>query len=136
MAEEILQESFVAIWNHAKDYVAEKSAPMTWMITIVRNRCFDQIRRSDFISNELDETLLETLEDESDGPLERLRQSKDAKRLADCMEYLEPPMRQSVMLAFFHGLTHSELAEHLREPLGTIKTRIRRALTSLRNCLQ
>ena len=135
-AEEILQESFVAIWNHARDYTAEKSAPMTWMITIVRNRCFDQMRRPDFASVELDDALLETLEDEADSPLERLRQSDDARRLADCMGHLDAAQRQSVMLAFFQGLTHSELAEHLREPLGTVKTRIRRALTSLKNCLQ
>ena len=105
-AEEVLQESFVAIWNHARDYTAEKSAPMTWMTTIVRNRCLDQVRRPGYDTAELDDALLET------------------------------PQRQSVMLAFFQGLSHSELAEHLREPLGTVKTRIRRALASLKNCLQ
>ena len=135
-AEEVLQESFVAIWNHARDYTAEKSAPMTWMTTIVRNRCLDQVRRPGYETAELDDALLETLEDQDDGPLERLRKSTDAKRLADCMGRLEPPQRQSVMLAFFQGLSHSELAEHLREPLGTVKTRIRRALASLKNCLQ
>ena len=135
-AEEVLQESFVAIWNHAADYAVEKSAPMTWMTTIVRNRCLDQVRRPGYHSLELDDAMLETLEDEGDGPLERLRKSTDARRLADCVGRLEAPQRQSVMLAFFQGLSHSELAEHLREPLGTVKTRIRRALASLKNCLQ
>lgn len=135
-AEEVLQESFVAIWNHARDYTAEKSAPMTWMTTIVRNRCLDQVRRPGFDNAELDDAMLEALVDEADGPLERLRKSNDARRLADCMARLEAAQRQSVMLAFFQGLTHSELAAHLREPLGTVKTRVRRALASLKNCLQ
>lgn len=135
-AEEVLQESFVAIWNHAADYTAEKSAPMTWMTTIVRNRCLDQVRRPGYDTAELDDAMLEALEDEADGPLERLRKSNDARRLADCMGRLEVASRQSVMLAFFQGLTHSELAVHLREPLGTVKTRIRRALATLKNCLQ
>lgn len=126
----------MAIWNHARDYTAEKSAPMTWMTTIVRNRCLDQVRRPGFDTAELDDALMETMEDDADGPLELLRKSKDAVRLADCMGRLEAVQRQSLTLAFFHGLTHSELAAHLREPLGTVKTRIRRALASLKNCLQ
>lgn len=136
MAEEILQEAFVAIWNHAAGYAADKSGPMTWMTTIVRNRCLDQVRRPGYGEQELDDSLIDTLEAEGAGPLEALAQAFEARRLADCMGRLEASQRQSVTLAFFHGLTHSELAAHLREPLGTVKTRIRRALQSLRNCLQ
>jgi RNA polymerase sigma-70 factor, ECF subfamily len=135
MAEEVLQESFVAIWNHARDYAPEKSAPLTWMATIVRNRCLDLVRRPNYEAQDLDEDVLENIEDEATGPLENLLASRDANSLAECMRRLEAAQRQTIMLAFFHGLTHSELAQHLAEPLGTIKTRIRRGLMSLKNCL-
>ncbi len=134
-AEEVLQESFVAIWAHAGDYSAALSAPMTWMTTIVRNRCLDIVRRPQAEVAELHEGFLENVEDEAAGPLQRLAESRDAKALADCMKRLAGAERQSIMLAFFHGLTHSELAQHLREPLGTVKTRIRRGLHSLKDCL-
>src|ERR1700674_1920822 len=135
MAEEILQESFVAIWNHARDYAPEKSAPLTWMATIVRNRCLDLIRRPNYEAQDLDENVLENIQDEATGPLDRLLDSRDAASLAECIGRLEGAQRQTIMLAFFRGLTHSELAEHLAEPLGTIKTRIRRGLMSLKDCL-
>ena len=134
-AEEVLQESFIAIWNHAHDYSPALSAPMTWMTTIVRNRCLDIVRRPQTETAEVDEQFLENVQDEARGPLERLADSRDARDLARCMERLAAGERQSIMLAFFHGLSHSEVAEHLQEPLGTIKTRIRRGLMSLKNCL-
>ena len=135
MAEEVLQESFVSIWNHAQEYAPDKSAPMTWMATIVRNRCLDIVRRPNYQAQDLDESVLENIEDEATGPLDNLLANLDAAALAECMRRLESAQRQSIMLAFFRGLTHAELAEHLAEPLGTIKTRIRRGLMSLKNCL-
>jgi RNA polymerase sigma-70 factor (ECF subfamily) len=135
MAEEVLQESFVAIWNHARDYAPDKSAPMTWMATIVRNRCLDIVRRPTYEAPELDENMIENVADEANDPLEHVLADQDAQALADCLRRLDGAQRQSITLAFFHGLSHSELAAHLREPLGTIKTRIRRGLIALRNCL-
>jgi RNA polymerase sigma-70 factor (ECF subfamily) len=135
MAEEVLQESFVAIWKHARDYAPEKSAPLTWMATIVRNRCLDLVRRPNYEAQGLDEDVLESIQDEATGPLDKLLDNRDAASLAECMGRLEGAQRQTIMLAFFRGLTHSELAEHLAEPLGTIKTRIRRGLMSLKDCL-
>jgi RNA polymerase sigma-70 factor (ECF subfamily) len=135
-AEEVLQESFVNVWHHAGSYVAAKSQPLTWLTSIVRNRCLDQLRRREV------ETV--TMDDEEEGlaiaaedptPLEMLLSGADARAVGACVEALEQGQKQAIALAFFQGLSHSELAQHLREPLGTVKSWIRRGLERLRACL-
>jgi RNA polymerase sigma-70 factor (ECF subfamily) len=135
-AEEVLQESFVNVWHHAGSYVAAKSQPLTWLTSIVRNRCLDQLRRREV------ETV--TMDDEEEGlaiatedptPLEMLLSGADARAVGACVEALEQGQKQAIALAFFQGLSHSELAHHLREPLGTVKSWIRRGLERLRACL-
>jgi RNA polymerase sigma-70 factor (ECF subfamily) len=134
-AEDVLQESFVNIWHHAQDYTQARSAPMTWMTSIVRNRSLDWLRRPREETPDDFELMLDHTSDDRPGPLERLTDSADAKRLARCLEQLEPSQRQTIALAFYHGLTHSELAEHLKAPLGTVKTWVRRGLEQLKSCL-
>jgi RNA polymerase sigma factor (sigma-70 family) len=135
-AEEVLQESFVNVWHHAASYVAAKSQPLTWLTSIVRNRCLDQLRRREV------ETV--TMDDEEEGltlaapgptPLELLLAGADALAVKDCVDALEPFQKQAIALAFFQGLSHSELAQHLRQPLGTVKSWVRRGLERLRSCL-
>jgi RNA polymerase sigma factor (sigma-70 family) len=135
-AEEVLQESFVNIWHHAASYVAAKSQPLTWLTSIVRNRCLDHLRRREV------ETV--TMDDEEDGvtiaaedptPLEMLLSGADARAVRGCVEALEPGQKQAIALAFFQGLSHSELSRQLREPLGTVKSWVRRGLDRLRDCL-
>src|SRR5499426_3442889 len=107
-AEEVLQDCFVSIWSHAGSYSAGLSAPMTWMTSIVRNRCLDWLRRPNL------EVVLEPLGDDTDNPLEqlasadpspldRLTGSADARALAECLRRLEAKQRQAIMLAFFDG---------------------------------
>lgn len=135
-AEEVLQESYVNIWKHAVDYAVQKSAPLTWMTSIVRNRSLDWLRRPHQESSGKEyEIAVESWQDETPGPLEQLMQANDAGALADCLGTLDSRQRQTIMLAFFHGLSHSELAAHLRQPLGTVKTWVRRGLERLKNCL-
>ena len=136
-AEEVLQESYVNIWNHAGDYAAAKSAPFTWMTSIVRNRALDWLRRPQLESGgEEYEIAVEAWSDGSDGPLELAVAASSAAALARCMRTLDQHQRQSIALAFYHGLTHSELAAHLRQPLGTVKTWVRRGMEKLRTCLE
>ena len=116
LAEEALQDSYVSIWHHASDYARLKGAPTTWMAAIVRNRSLDLVRRARELPD-IDDALAAQLVDESAHP------AQDAQQ------------RQSIALAFFHGLTHSELAAHLHRPLGTVKTHVRRGLLKLRDCL-
>lgn len=139
-AEDVLQESFAAIWRSARDYRPHLSAPMTWMATIVRNKAFDALRSADDAVEidglDFDAAILRALEDPGTTPVEALQISRDAKALAECMAQLDSAHRQVVGMAFFHDLSHSELAQQLAMPIGTIKTWIRRSLERLRTCLQ
>jgi len=139
LAEEALQESFVSIWHHAADYQAGLAAPMTWMTTIVRNKCFDLLRRMqgevEIDGEDFDDKVLATLRDPGANPAEALELSSEAKALAGCMSALEEKHRRVVGLAFFHDLSHSDVAQKLALPVGTVKTWIRRSLARLQACL-
>src|ERR1700739_5024784 len=132
LAEEVLQESFVAIWNNAGSYQSQLAAPMTWMATIVRNKAFDLLRRSDVTTEidaeQFDSEVMNALQDPGATPIEALLMSSDAQALAYCMAALEGLHRQAIGLAFFHDLSHSEVAQQLALPIGTVKTWIRRGL--------
>jgi RNA polymerase sigma-70 factor, ECF subfamily len=134
LAEEALQDAFVSVWNHAADYAAAKSAPLTWMTAIVRNRSLDIMRRARE-EPDIDDALATNLVDESAAPGREAEARAAAHALRDCLAELDAEQRQSIALAFYHGLTHTELAGHLRRPLGTVKTHIRRGLAKLRDCL-
>jgi RNA polymerase sigma-70 factor, ECF subfamily len=134
-AEEVLQECYVSIWTHAPEYRAALAAPMTWMTSIVRNRCLDWLRRPRAEVSDEDGALVESAESDNPGPLAELERAKDAQALARCLKGLEGKQRQAIALAFYDGLSHSELASHLGEPLGTVKTWVRRGLLSLKDCL-
>lgn len=139
LAEDVLQESFVAIWNNAGNYQSHLAAPMTWMTTIVRNKAFDVLRRADH-ATEIDgepfaAAVVNALHDPAATPIEALQLSRDAKALAYCMSALEGLHRQVVGLAFFHDLSHSEVAAQMALPIGTVKTWIRRSLEKLKLCL-
>jgi RNA polymerase sigma-70 factor, ECF subfamily len=135
-AEEVLQEAFVNIWNHAAGYNSTKSAPMTWMTAIVRNRALDWLRRPREVEiDEEHQELMASIPDELPGPEELLRRSLQAGELAECMKTLTQEQQRSITLAFFYGLSHGELAVQMRKPLGTVKTWIRRGLDRLKGCL-
>jgi len=139
LAEEALQESFVNIWIHASGYQSGLAAPMTWMTTIVRNKAFDLLRRQDdnveIDADIFDKEVMEALESASPTPFEALQMSGDAKALARCLSALEGLHRQAIALAFYHDLSHSEVAGQMKLPMGTVKTWIRRGLEKLRKCL-
>ena len=134
-AEDVLQDSFVNVWNGAASYNASLSAPMTWMVTIVRNRALDYVRRIDQKAVSLDEDLEAVLESEQPSPVDLASQGQDATALDRCLKRLDAGQRQAIAFAYFQGLTHSELATTLRIPIGTVKTWIRRGLEKMRRCL-
>lgn len=138
-AEEILQEAYVNVWHHAGSYEAAKSQPLTWLTTIVRNRCLDQVRRRELatvpLTPEDDDAPRHELPSDAMTPAEMLQAGAEAASVRDCMEALDAGPKQAIALAFYRGLSHAELAAHLRAPLGTVKSWVRRALARLKNCL-
>ena len=121
---------------------------MTWLTSIARNRAIDSLRRAQTqpqmqtqsgvgaAAESEDENVYDTVADPSPGPLDLLSQASQARALDQCLEKLSALQRQSVALAFFHGLSHAEVASQLRQPLGTVKSWVRRALMTLKSCLQ
>jgi RNA polymerase sigma factor (sigma-70 family) len=144
-AEEVLQEVYVNVWRAAQSFDAAQSQPLTWLTSIARNRAIDSLRRKQAepqtqpaaLSSDSDEErdVYDDLPDSAPGPLALLSQASDARALARCMEGLSAQQRQSLALAFYDGLSHAEVAEQMRQPLGTVKSWVRRALLALKSCL-
>jgi RNA polymerase sigma factor (sigma-70 family) len=143
-SEDVLQEVYVSIWNAAPNYSAARSQPMTWLMAIARNKAMDALRgsrteRRHFVrpmpTADDEGTAAPDVADERAGPLDQLVQAIDSQRLRQCLQGLEPAQRQAIALAFYDGLTHVELAAHMRQPLGTVKAWVRRGLERLRPCL-
>ncbi len=143
-AEDILQEVYVNVWRSAGGFDAAQSQPLTWLTSIARNRAIDGLRRaqtqpqlqSATTDNDEDPDVYDTTADDQPGPLDLLSRASDARALSHCMEDLSAPQRQSLALAFYDGLSHAEVADKMGEPLGTVKSWVRRALLSLKSCLE
>jgi RNA polymerase sigma factor (sigma-70 family) len=145
-AEDILQEVYVNVWRAASSFDAAQSQPLTWLTSIARNRAIDSLRRLQTQPrmraasvgkgrDSEDDDVYDTVADESPGPLDLLSRAAEARSLAACMDQLSPSQRQSVALAFFQGLSHAEVATQMRQPLGTVKSWVRRSLATLKSCL-
>ncbi len=138
-AEDALQETFLQIWRTAPDYRASLSPPMAWLGLIVRSRSLDLLRRRkaerEHLTDEIDEAMADTLEGNSPNPMDTSLASQQAWALHQCLGRLENRQREVVSLAYLRDLSHGELAQQLKLPLGTVKTWIRRGLDQLRQCM-
>lgn len=143
VAEDLLQEVYVNVWRAAKGFDAAQSQPMTWLTSIARNRAIDSLRRaqaqprlhSGHAQDDEDSDVYDETADEAAGPLELLSQASDARELQRCMAQLSAAQRQSLALAYYDGLSHAEVATRMGEPLGTVKSWVRRGLMGLKACL-
>jgi RNA polymerase sigma factor (sigma-70 family) len=146
VAEEVLQEVYVNIWRAAASFDASMSQPMTWLASIARNRAIDSLRRAQTqphtvstavqgTDDDEEHDLMQDFAAEGGDPLELLGQAAEQLELDRCMRSLTSEQKQSLALAFYQGLSHAEVAEHLQQPLGTVKSWVRRALQSLKSCL-
>jgi RNA polymerase sigma factor (sigma-70 family) len=138
-AEDALQDTFLQIWRNAPDYRASLSPPMAWLGLIVRSRSLDLLRRRkaarEHLTDEIDEAMADTMEGDSPNPMDTSLASQQAWALHQCLGKLENKQREVVSLAYLRDLSHGELAEQLKLPLGTVKTWIRRGLDQLRTCM-
>lgn len=139
LAEDVLQESYLSIWRSAADFRASLSPPLAWMGLIVRSRALDLLRRRGaervHLSDPLDELAEDTLEGDSPDPELAADASQQARALHQCMSQLKGAQREVLSLAYLRELSHGDLAEQLKLPLGTVKSWIRRGLDQLRICM-
>ncbi len=139
-AEDVLQEVFVSVWSRAQQLPELRQHPMAWLTATVRNKAIDMLRRRrpEVSLNWQDadgEEHSYDVADETGTPPEQLQAVQSDHQLNDCLQQLEPEPRQAVMLAYFEGLTHADLAVRLSKPLGTVKAWVRRSLDRLRVCM-
>jgi RNA polymerase sigma-70 factor (ECF subfamily) len=135
LAEDVLQDLFVKLWYRASDYQAERGGVLTWLYSIQRYLALDKLR-AQRPTEALDEELSNTLPFDGLDPSMMAMSNDMAARVHQCLDTLTDVQRRSVTLAFFEGLTHTELTEKLQMPLGTVKSWIRRGLMSLQKCLE
>lgn len=140
-AEDVLQEVFVGVWRKAGQLPELRSHPLAWLTATTRNRAIDVLRqrRPDIPLHWQDadgqEHSFDAPDEATPSPPEQLQARQGEHQLSDCLAQLEPEPRAAVVLAYFEGLTHAELAERLAKPLGTVKAWVRRSLDRLRLCM-
>jgi RNA polymerase sigma factor (sigma-70 family) len=133
LSEDILQEAFVKIWNNFEQYDASKGRLFTWMINITRNLTIDTLRSKSYKKSQKissDEFIVSNMQDRNSSP-ERF----DTLGLQKEVQKLKPDQKIIIDLAYFNGYTQEEISKEMRIPLGTVKTRMRSAISELRKLL-
>jgi RNA polymerase sigma factor (sigma-70 family) len=130
VAEDLLQETFIKIWNSAEHYDSSKGRLFTWMINVARNLSIDKLRSKDFRNSNKNQDI-ENNVDFIDAE-KKITFNSDAIGLRDMVTSLKPEFFDVLEMVYFKGYTHVEAAEALDIPLGTVKTRIRMAVMELR----
>ncbi len=139
LAEEATQEVFLNIWLRADSYNSSRGQPKTWIMSVAHHKIIDLIRsrrRSTTMSDPKEYETLDLLPSQQIGTYEEVQRNLEAERVRDAMGKLPLPQQEVITLAYFGGLSQSEIADRLGQPLGTIKTRARLALQKLRVELQ
>ncbi len=137
LAEEILQESFFKIWSSADSYNQGKGKAITWMATVTRNKALDKLRSLKARPQET-ETVYEGVEFAAAGlePDSLTTVDQGLKQLMKCLDDLQAEQKECILMSYYHGYTHQELAKKMDKPLGTVKAWIRRGLEKIRVCLE
>jgi RNA polymerase sigma-70 factor, ECF subfamily len=133
-AEDALQEAYITIWNKASTFDPTRASPITWLVTVARHRAIDRWRSSSRASLA---PIDEASEVPDKAPLadETISSRQSDIALSNCIETLDARDADFIRSAFMHGATYADLAQRDGVPLGTVKSRIRRALLKLRDCL-
>ena len=134
LADEVMQEAYLKIWNSAGQFNPAVASPITWMVAIARNRAIDLARKKRDISVEEAPEALEFAAEIAD-PLAGRERSEELRRLLDCLGRLDPEQRQLMLLAYCNRLSREQLASRLGRPVNTIKTWLRRSILAVRECL-
>lgn len=132
-AEEVVQNTFVTVWEKAAQYSPKKAAASTWIFTIARNKRIDALRRDKNLDVNSDSLALENAVAETNT---EYADAEDIERLNSAMETLPPEQAELLRMAFFDDMSHSDISTKTKLPLGTVKSRLRLAMDKLRGMLQ
>jgi len=135
LAEEVVQEAYVKIWNSAGKFDPAMASPITWMVAIARNRAIDLVRKKTEASIEDESEAMEAAA-ETPHPLAQREMTEELKRLLACMGKLDPERQRLVLLAYYSGWSREQLSSKFDKPVNTIKTWLRRSLLEIRECLE
>lgn len=137
-AEDVLQEVFLQVWDKAGHYDSRLGKPVSWVVTLTRNKAIDHIRSSQRRAKLMEQAATEMAvqSDVAATANESVRGQESAQLISSAVSELPADQRKAIEMAFFSGLTQNEISETLKEPLGTIKARIRRGMLKLRDRLE
>jgi RNA polymerase sigma-70 factor (ECF subfamily) len=137
-AEDVLQDVFIQIWEKAPLYDPTRGKPLTWAVTMTRNKAIDRLRsqqRRNRLKDEM-EAQASVFEEFSDrSSLDEVQSVERGELIRQAVRQLSKEQRKAIELAFFSGMSQSEIAEELGEPLGTVKARIRRGMMKLKEII-
>ena len=134
-AEDVLQDAFIQVWQHAGTFDATLGSARGWIYTIVRHRALKSLRDGGHEQAMDPQDLSELADSQQRGSAEGELRALDTDSLERCLQRLDEARRVCVVHAFVDGLTHEQIARRLNTPLGTVKSWIRRSLASLKECL-
>lgn len=140
-AEDVLQEVFASIWNRADHAAPGQLRTLAWLCVVTRHRAIDLLRKRrpeeplHWRGEDGKERMHDMPADDA-SPIDQLLAREDDAQLARCMGQLEPEPRRALLLAFHDGLTHTEIAQRMARPLGTVKAWTRRSLMRLKGCME
>lgn len=132
LAEAVVQEAYLKIWRSADQYKPALASPLTWMVTIARNRAIDEVRRRG--EADADAEFTDAASEAPDAG-SRKEMTAELKRLLECIGQLDSDRQRLVLLAYYNGWSREQLAEKLDQPISTVKTWLRRSMTEIRECL-
>jgi len=133
-AEDVLQEVFLQVWRRARDYDVDRGRPFTWMVTLARSRGIDRLRSLASRERVAAASARDPVEETSDAIADAVR-SEQRGIVTSALSQLPEEQQRPLVLAYFDGLTQSEIADRLGAPLGTVKTRMRTGMLKLRDVL-
>ena len=132
LASDAVHDALLQVWRNAARYDPARGSGRAWLLSLVRYRAMDAVRRN---GREVTTDTVPEQEDTDPDPLARLLATQEGNGLHRCLQEVPPERRRLVVLAFVDGLTHAEVSARVGQPLGTVKSSIRRALSALRLCL-
>jgi RNA polymerase sigma-70 factor (ECF subfamily) len=134
LAEEVIQDAYLRIWQNARSFDPRIGTPITWMVAVARNRALDIARKKGETPIEEEHETAEAAADEPD-PLARRDMTEELRRLLACLGELDEERRRLVLLAYYSGWSREQLAAKFDRPVNTVKTWLRRSLQQIRECL-